>query len=272
MSVATIAAVFGLALLDTLSPAVIGVTLYLLLAAPRRVGLLLGAYLGSVAVAYFALGVLLMLGLGAVVPLVDDTVWAWGQAALGVALIVGSYFIPAKKHPEKPEEAGGVPAHEAGAMPAEAAGTPTQRPVGEPAKEAEPWRGKGPAQKPRSFTVPAMLLLGLGTWLFEFSTAVPYFGAIGIMTAADLPATRWLLLLAGYVTIMVIPGVLLFLAWVALGERMRDRFERWRTKVSSGSRTALSWMLWIAGLLILLQAAETIVNAMFGQPPGSNAG
>ncbi len=212
MSVETIGVVLGLALLDTLSPTVIGVTLYLLLARPRRVGTLLGVYLGSVAIAYFALGVLLMFGLGAVVPVVGDTVWAWGQTALGVALIAGSYFIPDKD--------------------------PERAPV-----------------RARSFTLGSMLLLGLGTWLFEFATAVPYFAAIGIMTAARLTAVQWSPLLGVYVTVMVLPGILLLAAWAALGERTRERFERWRDKLSSGSRSTLRWIVGIAGVLILLDAA-----------------
>ncbi|WP_336212214.1 GAP family protein [Nonomuraea sp. LPB2021202275-12-8] len=215
MSIETIGAVLGLALLDTLSPTVIGITLYLLLTRPRHLGALLGVYLGSVAIAYFALGVLLMLGLGAVVPLVDETVWAWGQAVLGAALIVGSYFIP-DKNPER-----------------------------------------APIQA-RSFSMRSMLLLGLGTWLFEFATAVPYFGAIGIMTSANLPAVQWSSLLGVYVTIMVIPGILLFVAWAALGERLRERFERWQDKLSTGSRTVLSWIVWIAGCLILLEAVDAL--------------
>jgi predicted small integral membrane protein len=217
LSIETIGAVLGLALLDTLSPTVIGITLYLLLARPHRVGALLGVYLGSVAIAYFALGVVLMLGLGAVVPHVDDTAWAWGQAALGAALIVGSYFIPDKN----PERA---------------------------------------AIRARSFTLRSMLLAGLGTWLFEFFTAVPFFGAIGVMTAAKLPAVQWSLLLGVYVIIMVIPGVLLFAAWAVLRERMRERFERWQSKLSSGSRTALRWIVGIAGFLILLDAAPDQIN------------
>ncbi|MFF3444978.1 GAP family protein [Streptosporangium sp. NPDC002721] len=225
MSIQTIGAVLGLALLDTLSPTVIGVTLYLLLAGPRRVGVLLGVYLGSVAIAYFALGVLLMLGLGAVVPVVDDTVWAWGQAALGVALFVGSYFIPDK----------------------------------------DPERARVQA---RSFTVRAMLLLGLGTWLFEFATAVPYFAAIGVMTSAGLPAAQWSPLLGVYVTIMVLPGLVLLAAWAALGERTRDRFERWRATLSSGSRSTLRWIVAIAGVLILLDAApdQIAITASPGCP------
>ncbi|MFI7131964.1 GAP family protein [Nonomuraea sp. NPDC050153] len=215
MSIETIGAVLGLALLDTLSPTVIGMTLYLLLSRPHRVGALLGVYLGSVAIAYFALGVLLMLGLGAVVSRVDDTVWAWGQGVLGAALIVGSYVIP----DQNPERA-------------------------------------SPRAQP--FTVRSMLLSGMGTWLFEFATAAPYFGAIGIMTSAGLPAAQWSPLLGVYVTIMVIPGLLLLLAWAALGERMQERFERWQNRLSSGSRATLRWIVGIAGLVILFSAADTL--------------
>ncbi|MET8870106.1 GAP family protein [Nonomuraea sp. NPDC004580] len=212
MSIEIIATVLGVALLDTLSPSVIGVTLYVLLASPRRTAALLGTYLGAVAVAYFALGALLMLGLGAIVPVIDGTALAWGKVVLGGALIVASYRIPQQ----------------------------------------------GAAPEARSFTVGAMLALGLGTWLFEFATAVPYFAAIGIMTSAGLAAAQWLALLGAYVLIMVLPGLLLWPAWLALGERTRGRFETWRAKLASGSRATLSWIVWIAGFLIVADAAATL--------------
>ncbi|NBE98520.1 GAP family protein [Nonomuraea sp. KC401] len=221
MPIETVVAVLGLAVLDTLSPAVIGMTLYLLLARPRRVGALLGVYLATVALAYFALGALLMLGLGAVVPRVDDAVWTWGQAVLGAALLVGSFFIPDKA----------------------------------------PGRA---SVATRSFTMRSMVLLGLGTWLFEFATAVPYFGAIGLMTFAGLPAVQWSPLLGAYVTIMVSPGVLLPAAWAALGERTRDRFERWQARFSSGSRATLRWIVGIAGVLILLDALPAQITLTAG--------
>ena len=211
MSLVTVGAVLGLAVLDMLSPTLVGVTIYVLLARPRRTSALLGAYLGTVAVAYFALGVLLMLGLGAVVPAIDPTVWTWAQAGVGIALFAGSWFIPDKK----PERA---------------------------------------SLEPPRFTMRSMVLFGLGTWLFEFFTAVPFFGAVGIMTAARLEPAEWLLLLTVYVIIMVLPGVALHLAWAIMRERMRERLERWRRKLASGSRKALSWIVGIAGVLIFLDA------------------
>ncbi|WP_406077920.1 GAP family protein [Micromonospora sp. NBC_00858] len=212
VSIVTVGAVFGLALLDMLSPALIGVTVYLLLARPRRLGLLLGLYLGTIAVAYLALGVLLMLGLGAILPAIDPSIWAWIQGGIGIALFAGSWFIPAKKRPD-----------------------------------VEPAPVKTPT--PRS-----MVLVGLGTWLFEFYTAVPYFGAIGIMTSAGLEPAQWLLLLGVYVIIMILPGIALYLAWLLLRGRMQERLERWQRKIAGGSRTAMSWIVGIAGVLIFLDA------------------
>lgn len=222
MPIEVVGAVFGLALLDTLSPAVIGVTSYVLLAGPRRPGVPLGVYLGSVAAAYFCLGVLLMLGFGALLPHLGDTVLTWAQVIFGAALVVGSYFIP----------------------------------------DRDPQRG---VLGPPSLTPRTMLLLGATTFLIEFATALPYFGAIGIMTAARLPAVEWLPLLAGYVLVMVLPGLVLFTAWTALEERLRARFERWRDRFTSGSRETLRWIVGIAGVLILLEAAPDQITITLGR-------
>lgn len=65
MSIQLLVTIGGLALLDTLSPATIGVTLYLLLSETRRLGSRLFVYLSVVAGVYFVIGVCLMLGMEA---------------------------------------------------------------------------------------------------------------------------------------------------------------------------------------------------------------
>lgn len=188
-----------------------GGVLFLLLIRPPRLPLLLGVYLGTVAIAYFALGVVLMLGLAAVAPDIDPTVRAWVQGGVGIALFAGSWFIP-DRDPER-----------------------TPRP-------------------PRTPTIGSMVLLGLGTWLFEFYTAIPYFAAIGVMTSAGLEPGQWLLLLAVYVTIMILPGIVVYIAWLLLQERAQERFERWQSKLADNPRNTLSWVVGIAGVLIFLDA------------------
>jgi hypothetical protein len=103
----------------------------------------------------------------------------------------------------------------------------------------------------------------LGTWLFEFYTAVPYFAAIGIMVSAGLEPSRWLPLLGAYVFIMILPGIALFLAWVFLRDRLKERFEGWQRKLSSGSRTTASWIAGIAGAVLFLNAlpAEIVISS-----------
>ncbi|RNL86960.1 GAP family protein [Halostreptopolyspora alba] len=206
----------GLALLDTLSPAVLGVTLFVLLSGNRRTALPLFAYLLTVALFYFSAGVGLMLGLGSVISRLgnvgDHPVVLWGQALLGAALLGYSFVMPTRPT--------------AGAR----------------------------RREPRSFRVPTMIGLGVTTGVFEIGTALPYLAAIGIMSTAELPAAWWVPLLAGYTIVMVLPPALMYLAHRILGERMRPRLQRWREKVTSGSRETLAWIIGIAGFLLLSDA------------------
>jgi hypothetical protein len=218
MSFELLLSVLGLAVLDMLSPTTIAVTITVLLTADRRAGPLLALYWTTIAVAYFLLGVVLMLGLGSVFAVLDETVGLWVQAAVGAAMIVGSFFITNRR----PEVV---------------------------AKRATP----------RALTPAAMILFGFGTWTFEALTAVPYLGAIALMTGADLPPLEWVPILAGYVVVMFAPCVVLWAAWAVTGDRLRARLERWRTRLASGSRTAISWIVGIAGFLVARDAVWRLI-------------
>lgn len=218
MTLELLLSVAGLALLDMLSPTTIAVTIALLLTAGMRAGRLLAIYWATVAVAYFALGVLLMLGLGAVLASIDESVGLWVQATVGVAMLVGSFFITRRS----PEHASA-------------------------------------RSTPRALTPIAMIGLGLGTWTFEAATAIPYFGAITLMTSAGLAPTQWVPLLAGYTVVMLAPCLILWAVWTMTGGRMRDRLERWRATLTSGSRTVVSWIVGIAGFLVARDAVWRLV-------------
>lgn len=98
--------VAGLALLDTLSPAVIGVTLYVLLSGSRSMARPLFAYLGTVAGFYFALGCALMLGFGFALTrldgLLDGPGAGWTMIALGAAAFAYSFFMSTDPRPRRP--------------------------------------------------------------------------------------------------------------------------------------------------------------------------
>ena len=208
----------GLSVLDSLSPATIIVTIVVLLSSGRRSWLLLAIYWGTIAAAYFVLGIVLMLGLGAAFAAIDETVGVWVQAVIGAVMLVGSFFI----------------------------------------KPSEP-RDQSP--RLRVLTPGGMLALGLGTWGLEAATAVPYFAAITMMTSASIPPAQWLIVLLGYVTVMMLPGVVIAVFWMLLGEKLRPRLERWLEKLRSSSRTTISWIIGIAGFVLLQGAAWQLALA-----------
>lgn len=99
--------VVGLALLDTLSPATLGLSLFVLLSGARSIARPLFAYLGTVAIFYFTLGCALMLGLNAALNrlsgLADSPATGWAMVVLGGGLFAYSWVMPTKKRaPRRP--------------------------------------------------------------------------------------------------------------------------------------------------------------------------
>ncbi|WP_049577372.1 GAP family protein [Nocardiopsis sp. SBT366] len=209
--------VAGLALLDTLSPTTLGVSLFVLLSGASSVARPLFVYLGTVALFYFALGCALMLGLGVALSelshLADSPVTGWVMVVLGAGLFAYSWVMPTKRRAPR---------------------------------------------RPASFRTTSMVGLGLATGLLEAGTALPYLGAIGVMSTAELAPHTWVPMLAAYNLVMVLPPVLLYLGHRVFGERLRPRLDRWREKVDSGSREVLSWVIGIVGLLLLINGLQQV--------------
>ncbi|MBB5787675.1 GAP family protein [Jiangella mangrovi] len=225
--------VYGLALLDTLSPATIGISIYLLLTGGLRTARLLTSYLATVAAFYFCLGVALMAGLGAVTDSLGDAMHGRTaylvQAGIGAALFVGCWFVPTKKK---------------------------EREDGDGASGAA---GRSERRAGRAQTIPAMVGLGVTTGLLEAATALPYLAAIGLMTSAGLSPAQWAPLLAGYTVVMVLPGLLLYVVWRVAGERVRSRFERFRDWLRANSGETLAWIMGIAGVLLVRDAVPSLL-------------
>jgi hypothetical protein len=218
MTMGLLLTIGGLALLDTLSPAIIGISLFILLSGARRVAGPLCVYLATVAVFYFGVGVALMLGLDAALThldgIADSTQVLWGQLLLGVGMLVGALVMPTRR--------------------------------------------TAPRREPSSLRLPVIIGLGLTTGLVEVGMALPYLGAIGLMTAAELPSVLWMSLLGGYNLVMILPGLLLYLGFRLLGARLRPRLEWLRDRMANAGREAFGWVLGIAGFLIARHAAAEL--------------
>jgi cytochrome c biogenesis protein CcdA len=195
----------ALALVDSINPSAIVVTLYLL--SRGRVAAQVLVYVTAIFLTYLTLGVMLTLGIDAV--LLSLRTAGGGrlgyivQSLIGLAMLV--YAIRA----------------------------PTA------AKSA-------PRVEPSASTYAALALLGVTVTTMELPTAVPYFGAIAILTTADLPMAQWLPLLVVYNAIFVLPPVLLLVGHVVLGNRLDTRYADLRERLQAGARET---MLWICGLV-----------------------
>lgn len=216
MSIELLLSVGGLALLDTLSPATIGVTVYLLLTEIKSLASRLLIYLLTVAGFYFSVGVMLMLGMGvlleAVASLFQSRAVSWVIFIIGAGLFIASFYTPQKSKTELP--------------------------------------------RPKSKSRISMVALGFTTALIEVGTALPYFAAIGLMTTADLVPVQWLPMLGGYNLIMVLPSLILFMLYGLFGRRVQRLLERLQERIAKQSGSVLSWALCIVGLILIFNSLD----------------
>nr|WP_318540228.1 GAP family protein [Terribacillus saccharophilus] len=132
----------GLALLDMISPVALGVTFYWITEKRSDIVEKLFIYLATIAVLYFSLGVLLLLGLDFlldnVARLLQTKIVTWFVFLLGITLFAISFYVPKRRSTL----------------------VPTKR---------------GPKRKGHA------LFLGVFTFLLEAGTALPYIAATGII-------------------------------------------------------------------------------------------
>ena len=213
----TLAAVLGLALVDSINPSALVMTLYLLTRAapPSRVV----AYIAGIFGTYLAAGVLLMLGLDTLLESFRDAfespaVYAV-QGVLGAGMLVYSLV-------------------------------PRSRPA------ARPRRRFGNAFGNASTTaLTATVALGMTVTLLELPTAFPYLGAVALLANAGLPVAQWLPVLVVYNVIFVLPPVALLVGHLLAGRRLGPRYERLRERLQHGARETMLWILGVVGFLLL---------------------
>jgi cytochrome c biogenesis protein CcdA len=207
--------VLGLALIDSLNPSALAVTIYLLSSSERYVARIL-VYVSGIVFVYFGVGVLLVLGLDAAVSTVGgylhSSVSYVLQAVVGVVLLVYGLFPPGGKN-RKPKD-----------------------------------------HKPRSLRYPAVFVLGVVISLVEFSTAFPYLAAVGIISTSGLEAYQWLPILFVYNLIMIAPPLLLMAAYSLFGGRIRPALERFGGRMQSEVRKSWLWLLQAGGALLILNS------------------
>lgn len=218
----------ALALVDSLSIGTLLIPLFFLVAPGRVRAARLLLYLATIALFYFAVGVLLTTGASALFGDLGsalETPAAYVvQLVLGAGLLIASFFIGRKKG----EDAG-------------------------PGRLSR-WRERALGERGGA----TLVLLALGAGLLEVATMLPYLGAVGLITAAELPALTVGAVLALYCLLMITPALVLLIARVVarpLVEPALQRLANWMQR-SSGETTA--WIVGIVGFLLARDAANAL--------------
>ncbi|MEF3310036.1 GAP family protein [Paenibacillus sp. GYB004] len=216
MSYELLLMVGGLALLDMLSPTILGVTVYLLITEKERLSSRLMVYLATVAVSYFLVGLAFMAGMDMFMDgfasIFQNRTMSWLMLIIGVILFIASFYYPKSKKKDLP--------------------------------------------RPKSKTQTSMIVLGFTTFLIEAGAAFPYFAAIGLMATSNLAVFQWLPILVGYNFIMVLPPLIVFTLHVLLGRLMQRPLERLQIKLSKHSGSAISWVMCIVGLILIFNSLD----------------
>ncbi len=202
-----------LALVDSINPSAIVVTLFLL--SRQRAKAQVAVYLATIFLTYLTLGAMMVLGFDAVMP--AGTAMTGGrlewivQGAIGLAMLVYAIAAPKTARADSPSE-------------------------------------------PRASTWVALVVLGVTVTAMELPTALPYFGAVALLTAADLSLAQWLPLLVAYNVIFVLPPLLLFMGHALFGQRASARYATLHDRLRRGARETMLWILGLVGSGLLIWA------------------
>lgn len=219
MTLGLVAALAGLALLDSTSIGTLFIPIWLMLTPGRLKLSRFGVYLGTITVFYFAVGVLIVLGASQVVDHLDGQVALWIQLAIGVFLFVVSFRFDGKKTSNT---------------------------------------GKWQQRINANGSVAALAGIAVLAGVVELATMLPYLGAIGMMSAADLNAPQIAVLLAGYCLVMIVPAVLLLGGRLALRSRIEPFLNRISTWFAEKGASTTGWILGIAGFLVARDAVARL--------------
>lgn len=209
-----IPAVLGLAVVDSLNPSAIAVTLYLV-ASGRDVVRRVATYIGAIYLTYLTIGLALVAGLdvlsatGAGDLLQDRRVYA-AQLVLGAAALLYALCAPSQPRRRRTRE------------------------------------------MPSGSSLPAVFVLGVAVSAAEFPTALPYLAAIAVITREALSPLQYVPVLLVYNAVLVLPPLLILLT--LRGPRSSARLDRWRDRLSSGSRTTFLTVLGLLGFVLLADA------------------
>ncbi|GMA29063.1 hypothetical protein GCM10025874_23160 [Arenivirga flava] len=87
---------------------------------------------------------------------------------------------------------------------------------------------------------------------------LPYLGAIGIMTGAELPPVQTVTVLAGYCLLMVLPALVLLLGRTVAGRLVEPPLRRLAAWLERTGGETTAWIVGIVGFILAREAATAL--------------
>lgn len=213
----TIVGVLLLALVDSINPSAIVVTLLLLSTAGARAHVQVPVYVATIFTTYLLIGVLMVLGVEALLPAVSEHAGLVLQTLIGLALL--TYGLAGSRRSD--------------AAPAVA--------------------------RPSAGSYAALVLLGVTVTVMELPTAVPYLGAIALISEAGLSPQAWVPLLVVYNVIFVLPPLVLLAGHLVLKERLAQSYAALTERLERGARDTAQWIAGLVGGALFLTGVIELV-------------
>jgi hypothetical protein len=116
------------------------------------------------------------------------------------------------------------------------------------------WRERTVATEGRGGYL-ALMGLALGAAVLEVATMLPYLGAIGLITGADLAVPERVLVLAGYCLVMIVPALVLLTARVLARRAVEPVLQRLSDWMARSAGETMAWIMGILGFLVARDAA-----------------
>lgn len=239
MTLAIAGTLLVLALVDSTSFGTLGIPVVMLVQRSVRVRALL-VYLLVLSGFYFVLGLALLAGAEglskALSSIASTATFAWIQLAVGVLLFAVSFLFDKRGTAwrRSRREARGLPPKEG-------------RTAGLKAKILGP-----------NATFGAVASVALIAGLIEAASMVPYLGAIGMLTAADLTVVAKVGVLAVYVVVMALPALLLLALRMGAQRAIAPTLDKISSWIERNQADMLGWVLGIVGVLLAINAYQQL--------------
>lgn len=238
MTAVLAAALLGLALVDSTSLGTLFIPVWLLLAPGRIRPGRFAVYLLTIAGFYLVAGVLIALGADALFERIGptlsedntDPLFRGTQLAVGLVLAVWGWWL----------------------------GSPRRRGRREGPGRMTQWRERAMSDRGSAGGLMALAILAAG---IELASMLPYLGAIGLITAADLGWVGVGATLVAYCLVMVLPAALLATARIGAHDRVEPFLQRLNAWITKHSDTLVSTMVCGIGIGVGVNAAVILLFA-----------